>query len=112
MVNENETENINNNEVVETHVNAKNVRFKVQIGAFKNDIPANVLDVFLTLGKVQLKRNDTGLTIYLVGDESGMESADQLKVKMIQAGIKDAFVVGEFNGSVIPANEALLLLNK
>lgn len=112
MVNENETENINNNEVVETHVNAKNVRFKVQIGAFKNDIPANVLDVFLTLGKVQLKRTDTGLTIYLVGDESGMEAADQLKNKMIEAGIKDAFVVGEFNGSVIPASEALLLLNK
>lgn len=85
------------------------VRFKVQIGAFRNDIPAKVLDVFLQLGNVQMKRNDTGLTIYLVGSEDHYESAEALKKKVVEMGIGDAFVVGEFNGSIIPAQEAIML---
>lgn len=110
LVNENEKEIINeSNDVKETKVDPSQIKFKVQIGAFKNDIPAKILDVFLELGNVQLKRNDTGLTLYLVGNEESYEAADALRKKVVDMGIKDAFVVGDFKGSVIPAQEAKTL---
>jgi hypothetical protein len=109
MVNENEKDNINTNDVNLTKVDPEKVKFKVQLGAFKNDIPASLLDVFLDLGNVQLKRTDTGLTIYLTGNESNYDDAEELKKKMVERGIKDAFVVGEYNGSVIPAQDAITL---
>lgn len=93
----------------ETKVDPSRVKFKVQIGAFKNDIPAKVLDVFLQLGNVQLKRNDTGLTLYLVGSEDSFDAAEVLRKKVAGMGINDAFVIGEFNGSLIPAQEAIML---
>jgi cell division protein FtsN len=92
-----------------TKVDPERVKFKVQVGAFRNDIPAKVLDVFLQLGNIQLKRNDSGLTVYLVGEENTYEAADALKKKVVEMGIGDAFVVGEFNGSIIPAQEAQML---
>jgi hypothetical protein len=109
MVNENETDNINENDVNKTKVDPEKVKFKVQLGAFKNDIPSVLLDVFLDLGNVQLKRTDTGLTIYLTGNESSYESAEAIKNQMASKGVKDAFVVGEYNGSVIPAQDAITL---
>ncbi|HYG51874.1 MAG TPA: SPOR domain-containing protein, partial [Flavobacteriales bacterium] len=109
MVNENDKDNINENDLAKTKVDPEKVKFKVQLGAFKNDIPASLLDIFLELGNVQLKRTDAGLTIYLVGNESSYESAEALKKQMVEKGIKDAFVVGEYNGSVIPAQDAITL---
>jgi len=105
MVNEGQPEKTDNY----TKVDPSRVKFKVQVGAFRNDIPAKVLDVFLQLGNIQLKRSDTGLTIYLVGSEDNYEAAETMKKKVVEMGIGDAFVVGEFNGSVIPAQEAIML---
>lgn len=112
MVNENDKDNIVENDAAHSKVDPEKVKFKVQLGAFKNDIPSKLLNVFLDLGNVKLKRNDTGLTIYLVGSESSYESADALKKKMIEMGVNDAFVVGEYNGSIIPAQDAIILLKK
>ena len=111
MVPENENQGGNTNPENTSKVDPERVKFKVQVGAFRNDIPAKVLDVFLQLGNIQLKRSDTGLTIYLVGSENTYEAADALKKKVVEMGIGDAFVVGEFNGSIIPAQEALMLKN-
>ncbi|HLP10969.1 MAG TPA: SPOR domain-containing protein [Flavobacteriales bacterium] len=109
MVNENDKDNINENDVNLTKVDPEKVKFKVQLGAFKNDIPSYLLDVFLDLGNVQLKRTDNGLTIYLTGNESSYESAEVLKAQLVAKGVKDAFVVGEYNGTVIPAADAITL---
>lgn len=110
MVNENDKDNIVTNDSAHSKIDPSKVKFKVQLGAFKNDIPAKLLDVFLEVGNVKLKRTDAGLTVYLVGEESGYDKAEVLKKKMIDLGVKDAFVVGEYNGSIIPAQDAIMLL--
>jgi hypothetical protein len=112
MVNENDKDNIKENDAIHSKVDPEKVKFRVQLGAFKNDIPAKLLDIFLEVGNVKLKRNDMGLTIYLVGNESGFDAANILKNKMVEMGVKDAFVVGEYNGSVIPAQDAIILLQR
>lgn len=108
LVNESEVENISNTNEV-SKVDPEKVKFKVQIGAFKNDIPSKVLDVYLRLGKIQPRRTENGLTIYLHGELNSYDEAEQLKRKIVEMGLGDAFVVGEFNGSVIPAQEAIML---
>ncbi len=110
MVDENSIENLNENGNV-TKVDPSKVRFKVQLGAFKNDIPSRTLDVFLQLGNVQPRRTDNGLTIYLHGDFSSLDDATILKNKIVKMGLGDALVVGEYNGHVISAADAASLKN-
>ncbi len=84
------------------------IKFKVQIGAYKNDIPTDVLDVYLQLGQVLPKIDpSTGITKYLVGTFDTYEEATKYKNNIVQKGVLDAFVIGDFNGKIISAREAL-----
>ncbi len=86
------------------------VRFKVQIGAYEEHIPADVMDTFISIGDVKTVRQG-GLTRYLVGDYSTMDEAERRKEALLADGI-DAFVVGSFNDKIISVQEANEILNK
>ena len=86
------------------------IKFRVQIGAYKNDIPTDVLDVYLQLGQVLPKiDSETGITKYLVGKFNSYEEAVNHKNEIVNKGIVDSFVIGDFNGKIISAREALEL---
>ncbi len=86
------------------------VKFRVQVGAYKNDIPTEVLDVYLRLGSVIPKRDvRTGITKYLVGKYDSYEEVNKAKQEIIGKGILDAFIVGDFNGKLITVQEAIQL---
>lgn len=86
------------------------IKFRVQVGAYENDIPTEVLDVYLQLGSVLPKRDSkTGVTKYLVGKFDSYKEAEKYKVEIQKKGILDAFIIGDFNGKVITAQEALEL---
>jgi len=86
------------------------IKFRVQVGAYENDIPTEVLDIYLQLGSVLPKRdNKTGVTKYLVGKFDSYQEAEKYKVEIQNKGLIDAFIIGDFNGKMITAQEALEL---
>jgi hypothetical protein len=87
------------------------IKFKVQVGAYQNKIPTNVLDLYLAVGNVVPRRDaDSGLTKYFVGTFNSYEEAAKFKQDLLNKGLVDAFVVGEFSGKIITATEALDLI--
>lgn len=92
-------------------VNPDLIKFKVQVGAFQNKIPTDILDLYLSIGNVLPKKDDeSGLTKYFIGTYNGYEEAEAAKKELQEKGLVDAFVVGDFNGKIITAQEALDLL--
>ena len=94
---------------VESATNAINstfVSFTVQLGSFDGRVPANVLAKYLDLGNVRPLRGTTGDSKYVYSkfetQQEAIKALETLKTK----GFADAFIVGEFNGQIIPASEA------
>jgi hypothetical protein len=95
----------------ENAINKDLIKFKVQVGAFSNKIPKDILYVYLTIGNVVPKKDtQTGLTKYYTGTFSSYEEAAAMKKSLETQGLKDAFVVGDFNGKIITAQDALNIL--
>jgi hypothetical protein len=92
-------------------VKGKEVKFKVQLGAYSEQIPINVLENFMKLGNVEQRKKD-GITKYVVGEFTNLNDAKKFKQEMIDKGIEGAFVVGEFNGNLISVEEAIELQKK
>ncbi len=90
-----------------------NIHFKVQIGAYKERVPNNVVSDFIRIAannKLDQTKDENGVTIYTVGDFNSYEQANQTKTILINEGLKDAFVIA-FNGAKkIPVKDALRLL--
>lgn len=86
------------------------VKFKVQIGAYTGQIPTDVLDKMMSLGRIDQRDGDNGVVRYLTGEFNTYEEAKAMKQELISHGFPDAFVAGEFNGKLITADEAIELL--
>lgn len=86
------------------------VKFKVQIASYTKEIPTDVLDQMMALGKVDQRKVGGGATKYLVGEFNTYEEANAYKQQLIDQGFEGAFVAGEYNGNIISANEAMQLL--
>ena len=82
--------------------------FKVQIGAYREQVPAETAALFVDLAPfgISFFTNDNGLTIYAIGDANTLEEASAMKQKAIEVGIVDAFVTPYFNGERISMSEA------
>ena len=103
--------NTNNNTVNNIKVN--NIIFKVQIGAYKEQVPTNVVSNFIKIAanhKFEQKIDNNGVTIYTVGQFKNYATAQQTKNILVNEGIKDAFVVA-YNGDIkITVNQALEII--
>lgn len=82
------------------------IRFRIQLGAFEGNIPTDVLDAFLELGKVRPQRDTDDITKYLHGDFDSLEDAEKALIRVQDEGLPGAFVIGDFNGKLIPADQA------
>ena len=96
--------------VAQDKLDKSKIRFKVQVGAFKDNIPAEMMDKFISMGNVKTVRQ-SGITRYLVGDYDNYNEAKEKQKQLLSEGV-DSFVVGTFNQKIIPANEAIELLKK
>ena len=102
---------VNSSEPTKNAINKDLIKFKVQVGAFANKIPTEILDLYLTIGNVIPKKDpQTGLSKYYIGTYSSYEEAAAMIKSLETQGIKDAFVVGDFNGKIITAQDALIIL--
>ena len=87
------------------------VRYKVQLGAFAGNAPADVMDLFIEIGNVT---NVTGAgdTRYYHGSFATRDEANTALKAVQDKGITDAFVVGELKGRIISAEDADALLSQ
>ena len=87
------------------------IKFKVQIGAFKNDVPVDIMTKFNNVKGLTTEKTMTGLTRFIAGSFNDISKAISLKNDMINIyGIPDAFIVAYFKDQMIPVQEALELL--
>lgn len=75
----------------------ENIVFKVQIGAFRESIPAEIAAVYLTLEGIE-EQNSEDLTILSTGNFTSYEEAEKFKNDLVAKGIRDAFIVA-YSGS-------------
>ncbi len=83
--------------------------FKVQIGAFNQEVPLDIANKFLKISKKGIKnyKDEQGLTIYTVGKYATYEEADKARQEVVTAaGLTDAFIVAYSDGKKIPVDEA------
>jgi len=81
------------------------VTFKVQIGAFKKDVPQELANKYLTVDNIQ-EINYEGLTLLLVGNFENYDEALKYKDQLVNEGVNEAFIVAFNNGKKIPIKEA------
>lgn len=98
-------ENINSS-AESGHINKKFVKFTVQVGSFNGRVPADILSDYMTLGNIRPMRESNGSTKYVYGSFETLSEANAARNSILTQGFEDAFVVGEFNGQVITAEEA------
>ncbi len=82
------------------------VRYKVQVGSYSKAIPNDRLKVAISVGNVTSENTDTGMIRYFVGSFQNKQEAESLRQEVISKGIKDAYIVGEYEGRTIKASDA------
>lgn len=76
--------------------------YRIQLGAFKDAIPRNVLDFYLTLGNVKpVKDPVTGVTKYLVGEYTSEEDARKAEAEFKEMGATEAYIIIDYKGKII-----------
>jgi len=89
------------------------ISFKVQIGAYKNQVPNDVASKFLNIKTWPVKNNTiNGLYIYTIGNFTNVSFAKKLKDEAIALGITDAFITVYKDGKKLYGAEATELLSK
>ena len=110
---------VTNNETTATQANTteiidkSGIVYKVQLGAYKNDVPVDVVNQFLDNiagNNLEHNMNNDGLTVYTSGNFKDYDSANNFKNTLVSKGMKDAFVVAFQNGQKISVTKAIELL--
>jgi hypothetical protein len=99
-------------EIVDRAANSVNpdlVFFRVQLGAYEEDIPTKALDQFFKIGNVKPMNFGDGIIRYMTTQFDTWPEAKAILKKAIAEGIEDAFIVGDFNGKFISEEDARLL---
>jgi hypothetical protein len=96
------------NPVGNSAVSMEGAVFKVQIGAYREQVPADKASIFAQLNSKGFSSyvNENGLTIYTVGNFATYEETAEFKLGLAeQYGLTDVFVVAFRNGKKIPLSE-------
>lgn len=94
-------------------VNKERLRFRVQLASFVgsvSQVPVETMGKFIEIGDVEPVIRPDGVR-YFHGRFTNRAEAEAARQRMKALGLQDAFVVGEMNGHVIPADDAERLLN-
>ena len=110
------------NDQIKAEADASNVMqvdsgivFKVQIGAFKEEVPLEIANKFLKIAKKGVKnyKDANGLTIYTVGTYKTYAEASTVRTEVVnEAAITDAFIVAYKDGNKISIDEARALIGQ
>lgn len=107
------TTNTGNPLTVTNTPSAAGIVFKVQIGAYRNEVPVETTTLFFKLpAKVEYYKDADGVTIFTVGEFTNPDDARKLKDQVIASGLKDAFMVAYQSKEKIAVDKALQLIKK
>ena len=104
-----------NQNTVNQPVNKEDIVFKIQIGAFKEQVPVEKVNGFISIAAnhgLDQEKDPSGSIIYSVGKEKTYEEAVKLRDVLINEGYKDAFIIAYNGKQKISVNEAKSLLNQ
>ncbi|MCX6276091.1 MAG: hypothetical protein NTV09_12885 [Bacteroidetes bacterium] len=95
------------------NIGAGDVVFKVQIGAFKENVPMNTVTSFLEIADKGISRetDSRGLNIFYAGTYKNYNEVVAARAEIVSKGIKDAFIVAFVKGKRTSVTEALKDLN-
>jgi hypothetical protein len=103
-------ENIPNKE--DKKYEKSNIKFKVQIGTYKNQLPTEVLSKFMEIEGVEQTSIDGGLVRYTAGEFANYEEAKKFQNTVIEKGIGGAFIIALNGDELIPVNKAKEILSE
>jgi hypothetical protein len=88
------------------------VVFKVQVGAFREQVPIDIANKLLANSERGIKtfKDENGLLVYTIGEYPAYETANNLKTQLVSEGLKDAFVIAFRNGKKMTATAAIELI--
>ena len=96
---------------VTNSVNKELIKFKIQVGIFKNLPPSDKAEIFAKIKGLVKESTANGLTKYFVGSTDNYSEAIAFKNDLVKNfGLTDAFIVAFFNNQAISVQEALELL--
>ena len=99
-----------NNESIKREI-LGSIEFKVQIGVFKEEIPDDIMKIFLQFDDINEKIQGE-LSIFTLGSFSNYEIASAWCDNIKESGVPDAFVVALNDGQKISIEEASIYLDK
>jgi cell division protein FtsN len=85
----------------------ENIQFKIQLGIFRSEVPADILAVYTTLKDVAESKTPSGMTRYTSGTFKDFAAANAYKDEVITKGVKGAFVIAFEGDKYIPLQEAI-----
>ncbi len=92
-------------------IDKKLVSFRIQIGAFINEPPADIMNQYAKIPGVEKRKKPSGVFQYLAGKFTNYNEALKFKEEIVNKyGITDAFMVAYFKDNVISLQEAIELL--
>lgn len=85
--------------------------FKIQIGAFTEEVPIKIVNAMIDMAGKDIERfsGENNKTIYLCGSYKAYAEAKNRKEELNKKGFPDAFIVAFVGGSKINLNEAIEL---
>jgi len=90
----------------------KGIVFKVQVGAFKEQVPIDIANKLLANSGKGIKtfKDENGLMVYTIGEFLEYESANNLKTQLINNGLSGSFIIAFKDGKKFSASEALEMI--
>ena len=95
-----------------TNEQKQNMRFKIQLGSYKNQIPTEELEKYMVLGDVEQMEDKKDHIRYVAGSFKTYEEAANYKVQLLEQGFDGCFVVGVYYGKIITSQQAKKMLSK
>ena len=89
-----------------------NLKFKVQLGSYRSQIPTDVLEKYMELGSVEQMKGKDKYIRYVAGSFSSYEEAAAYKKELLGKGFDGCYVVAVYYGKLISAGQARKMLNK
>ena len=95
-----------------SQINKSDIKFKIQVGSYKDQLPTEVLGILMQLEAVDQAELDGGLTRYTVGDFSNFKEAEEYREIVIESGISGAFIIAFAKEKLIPVSQAKEVLEE
>ena len=104
-------ENMEEPKIQKSAIDKKLVFFSIQVGAFVNEPPADIMKKLSNIPGLEKKKKSSGVTQYITGKFNNYQDAQKFREDIAKKyGISDSFMVAFFKDEMIPVQEAIELL--